>query len=138
MTLFCQILTIPSREADTSSGIFVLGIGHTRLRLQRGGVRGEEMPGVSYTTATTTALTTLRYDIQTGPLHTQGVAGGCPGGVPRAFVRGVRGWALSLPQPPVLRACGQRPLPTDCGCGVRAWGPALPTVRVALPALTAY
>ena len=46
------------------------------------------------------------------------------GGVPLAWVWGVRGWALSDARPPVLRACGRGPLSSSCGCGVRAWGPA--------------
>ena len=45
-----------------------------------------------------------------------------PGGAPLAWVRGVRGRALSHPR---------GPLPTGCGCGgVRAWGPVTsPTAR---------
>ena len=39
---------------------------------------------------------------------------------------GVWGWALSNARPPALRACGRGPLPTGCGCGVRAWGPGCP------------
>ena len=55
--------------------------------------------------------------------------------VPRAVVRVVRGRALSLTGPPVLQAYGQGLLPTDCGCGVRVWVPAPPSLRVALRAL---
>ena len=46
------------------------------------------------------------------------------GGVPRASLWGVWGWALSLPQQSVLRACGRGPLPFFCGHrGLRASGP---------------
>ena len=50
-------------------------------------------------------------------------------------MKGVRSRVLSLPGPPVLGACGRGPLPSSCGCGVRVWGPALPTVRASLRAL---
>ena len=49
-----------------------------------------------------------------------GAATGCPGEAPRASARGVRGRALSLPQPPVLWAGGRGPLPVIFGrrgCG---------------------
>ena len=46
---------------------------------------------------------------------------GAEGGAPLAFVRGVRGWALSHPRQPALWAGCRGPLPTGCGCGgVRA------------------
>ena len=49
---------------------------------------------------------------------------GSRGGVPLAWVWGVRGRALSQPRPPALWAGCLGPLPTGCGCGgVRAWGP---------------
>ena len=48
-------------------------------------------------------------------------------GAPCASVRVDCVWAHSLCQPPVLGAYGRGPLPTDCRCGSRAWGPALPT-----------
>ena len=50
-------------------------------------------------------------------------------------VRDVRDRALSLPRPPVFRACSRGPLPTGCGCSVRAWGPVIPNVHVALRGL---
>ena len=54
-----------------------------------------------------------------------------PGGVPLAWVWGVRGQALSHPRLPALWAGSRGPLPTGCGCGgVRAWGPVTnPTAR---------
>ena len=62
--------------------------------------------------------------------------GGRPGeGARCAYVRDVQGGALFLARPPVLGACNLGPLPTGCGCGVRVWGPASPTVRAALQAL---
>ena len=45
------------------------------------------------------------------------------GGLSLASVWGVRGWALSHAQPPVVGECGRGPLPTRCGCGVRPWRP---------------
>ena len=48
---------------------------------------------------------------------------GAQGGAPLAWVWDVRGWALSHARSPVLWECGWGPLPTGCGCGVRAWGP---------------
>ena len=60
-----------------------------------------------------------------------GAARGRPGGAPLAWVWGVRGRALSHPQPPV--PWGVRPGPTThwlCVRGVRAWGPVTnPTAR---------
>ena len=47
---------------------------------------------------------------------------GVPGGVPRAFVRGVWGEALNLPRLPVRRAGSRDPLPTGCGCGFAGVG----------------
>ena len=57
--------------------------------------------------------------------------GGRPGGAPPAWVRGVRGRALSHPRLPALWAGCRGPLPTGCGCGgVRASGPVPnPTAR---------
>ena len=54
-----------------------------------------------------------------------------PGGAPHAWVLGVRGWALSHPRLPALRAGCRGPSPTGCGCGgVRAWDPVTnPTAR---------
>ena len=54
-----------------------------------------------------------------------------PGGVPLAWVWGVRGRALSHPRLPALWAGCRGPLPTGCGCGgVPAWGPVTnPTAR---------
>ena len=46
-----------------------------------------------------------------------GAAGGRPGRAPLATERGVQGQALSLPQPPVLGACGRSPLPCPFGHG---------------------
>ena len=64
-------------------------------------------------------------------LRAVGAACGCPGGAPLAWVWGVRGWALSRPQPLVLS--GVRPGPTTHWLwvrGVRAWGPVTsPTAR---------
>ena len=64
-------------------------------------------------------------------LRAVGAAGGCPGGAPLAWVRGLRGRALSHPGPLVLP--GVRPGPTThwpCVREVRAWGPATnPTAR---------
>ena len=64
-------------------------------------------------------------------LRAVGVARGRPGGVPSAWVWGVRGRALSHPRLPALWAGRRGPLPTGCGCGgVRAWGPVTnPTAR---------
>ena len=64
-------------------------------------------------------------------LRAVGAARGHPGGAPPAWVRGVRGRALSHPQLPALWAGCWGPLPTGCGCGgVRAWGPVTnPTAR---------
>ena len=54
-------------------------------------------------------------------LRAVGAAPGCPGGVPPAWVLGVRGRALSHPRLPALWAGCRGPLPTGCGCGgVRA------------------
>ena len=55
------------------------------------------------------------------------------GGAPLAWVLGVRGWALSNTRLPVLRACGQGPLPTGCGCGGCGRGDPLPNPQRALP-----
>ena len=54
-----------------------------------------------------------------------------PGGVPPAWVWGVRGRALSHPRLPALWAGCRGPLPTGCGCGgMRAWEPVTnPTAR---------
>ena len=64
-------------------------------------------------------------------LRAVGAAGGRPGGAPLAWVWGVRGRALSHPQP--LVRSGVRPGPTTHLLwvrGVRAWGPVTnPTVR---------
>ena len=49
-------------------------------------------------------------------LHAVWAAGGCVGGVPLAFVWGVRVRALFQAPPPVLGACGRGPLPTGCAC----------------------
>ena len=57
-------------------------------------------------------------------LRAVGAAGGCPGGAPPAWVRGIRGRALSHPRP--LVRPGVRPGPTTHWLwvrGVRAWGP---------------
>ena len=53
------------------------------------------------------------------------------GGAPPAWVRGVRGQALSHPRLPALWAGFRGPLPTGCGCGaLRACGPVTnPTAR---------
>ena len=63
--------------------------------------------------------------------RTVGDARGRPRGAPLAWVRGVRGWALSHPRPPVLS--GVRPGPTTHWLwvrGVRSWGPVTnPTAR---------
>ena len=57
-------------------------------------------------------------------LRAVGAARGRPGGVPPAWVWGVRGRALSQPRLPALWAGCRGPLPTGCGCGgLRAWGP---------------
>ena len=40
-----------------------------------------------------------------------------------AWIWGVLGWAITHAPPPILRVCGLGPLPTGCGCSVRAWGP---------------
>ena len=59
-------------------------------------------------------------------LRAVGASRGRPGGAPPAWVWGVRGWALSNPKLPALRAGCWGPLPTGSGCGgVRAWGPVL-------------
>ena len=58
-----------------------------------------------------------------------------PGQEPRASASGVRGWVLSLSRTPVLGACARSPLPTGLRCAVPALASALPTVRVAQPAL---
>ena len=50
-------------------------------------------------------------------LRAVGAACGCPGGVPVAWVWGVRGRALSQPQRPALWAGCWGPLPTGCRCG---------------------
>ena len=64
-------------------------------------------------------------------VHAVGGAQGRPGGAPPAWVRGVRGRALSHPQLPALWAGCRGPLRTGCGCGgLRAWGPVTnPTAR---------
>ena len=64
-------------------------------------------------------------------LRAVGAARGWPGGVPPAWVWGVRGRALSHPRLPALWAGCRGPLPTGCGCGeVRTWGPITnPTAR---------
>ena len=51
---------------------------------------------------------------------------GAWGAAPLAWLRGVRGWALSHARPPLLGVCGRGPLPTRCGRGVRLWGPGFP------------
>ena len=55
-----------------------------------------------------------------------GAARARPGGAPYAWVWGVRGRALCSPDRPSFGACGRGPLPTLCGCSVRAWGPGCP------------
>ena len=55
-----------------------------------------------------------------------GVHKGAWGGAPPACLWGIRGWALTHARPAVLGACGRGPLPTCCGCRVRAWSPAGP------------
>ena len=50
-------------------------------------------------------------------LRAVGAARGRPGGAPLASVWGVRGWALSHAQPPLLVACGWGLLPTGLRCG---------------------
>ena len=64
-------------------------------------------------------------------LRAVGAARGRPGGVPPAWVWGVRGRALSHPRLPALWAGCRGPLPPGCGCGgLRAWGPVTnPTAR---------
>ena len=64
-------------------------------------------------------------------LRAVGAARGRPGGVPLAWVWGVRGRALSQARLPALWAGCRGPLPTGCGCGgVRAGGPVTnPTAR---------
>ena len=64
-------------------------------------------------------------------LRAVGAARACTGGGPLAWVRGVRGRALSHPRLPALWAGCRGPLPTGCECGgVLAWGPVTnPTVR---------
>ena len=59
-------------------------------------------------------------------LRAVGAARGRPGGAPLAWVWGAWGQALSHPRPLALWAYGRGPLPTGCGCGVRAWGPGSP------------
>ena len=59
-------------------------------------------------------------------LRAVGAARGRPGGAPLAWVWGAWGRALSHPRPLALWAYGRGPLPTGCGCGVRAWGPGSP------------
>ena len=65
-------------------------------------------------------------------LRAVGPARGRPGGAPLACMSGVQGWALSHPQPPVPRACGQRPLPASFGCGGCGCGDPSPTPQRAL------
>ena len=65
-------------------------------------------------------------------LRAVGAAGGRPGGMPLAWVWGVRGWALSHARPPVLRACGRGPLPTGSGCGGCGQGDLSPIPQRAL------
>ena len=64
-------------------------------------------------------------------LRAVGAARGHPGGLPPAWVWGVRGRALSHPRLPALWAGFRGPLPTGYGCGgVRASGPVTnPTAR---------
>ena len=64
-------------------------------------------------------------------LRAVGAARGRPGGAPRAWVWGARGWALFHLRLPALWAGCRGPPPTGCGCGgVRAWGPVTtPTAR---------
>ena len=64
-------------------------------------------------------------------LRAVGAAQGRPGGVPPAWVWGVRGRALSHRRLPALWAGCRGKQPTGCGCtGVRAWGPVTkPTAR---------
>ena len=50
-------------------------------------------------------------------LRAVGAARGRPGGAPLAWVWGVRGRALSHPDPSSVWACGWGPLPTGCECG---------------------
>ena len=54
------------------------------------------------------------------------------GGVPLAWVWGVRGWELSHARLPVLGACSWGPLPTGCGCGGCGRGDPSPTQQGAL------
>ena len=65
-------------------------------------------------------------------LRTFGAAQWRPGGMPLAWVWGVRGWALSYARALVLRMCGQGPLPAGCGCEVCGRGDPSPTPRRAL------
>ena len=64
-------------------------------------------------------------------LRAVGAARGRQGGLPPAWVWGVRGRALSQPRLPALWTGCRGPLPTGCGCrGLRAWGPVTnPTAR---------
>ena len=63
----------------------------------------------------------------------EGAARASPGGgVPLAWVRGVRRRALSHARPPVLEACGRNPLPTGCCCGAAGCGDSSATPRRAL------
>ena len=48
-----------------------------------------------------------------------------PRWAPIACVWGVRDWALIDARPPVFGVCGRGLLPAGCGCGARAWGPAV-------------
>ena len=65
-------------------------------------------------------------------LRPVGAARGRPGGALLAWVRGVRGWALSHARPPVFGACGRGPLPTGCECGGCGRGNVSPTPQGAL------
>ena len=49
-----------------------------------------------------------------------------PGGGALAWVSGICDSAPSRARPPLLGVCGRGPLPTCCGCGLRAWGPSCP------------
>ena len=66
-------------------------------------------------------------------LRAVGAARGHPGGG-RASCLGVGspGLSLSSAGPPVLGACGRRPLPTSCGCGGHGHGDPSPTPQRAL------
>ena len=65
-------------------------------------------------------------------LRAAGATRGCPGGATLAWLWGVRGWALSEPQPLFLGACSRGPLPTGCGCGGCGHGDPPPTPQRAL------